>query len=77
MFGRVYVNWSPIWTEREVDWVTTYTEFSEDISVNAWDLVQLFTKSDTTAGWFWFYDDFRIFYDEVITLKTPTINLDT
>jgi len=76
MFGRIYKNGSPVWTERTTT-SSTYTTYSEDLTFAAWDLIQLYAKSDTSVWWFWYYRNFRIYYDETQTDRNPTVNLDT
>lgn len=75
-YWRIYVNGSPIWTERTTS-SNIYTTYSEDITVNSWDLVQLWLAESTST---WIKDvktrNFRIYYDESYTYKTPVVNLD-
>ena len=49
-YWRIYVNWIAVWTQRvhNVDWTWSST-YSEDITVSAWDLIQLYWRQD----WAW------------------------
>lgn len=60
-FWRVYINWSAVWIERNTT-STTYVNYSEDFTVNIWDLVQLYYK--TWGSWTVFIQNFRMSYDK-------------
>lgn len=58
--GKIYVNGSPVGTERSTS-STSYVTYSEDIVINAHDLIQLFGyKTGDTAN----TRNFRIYYDK-------------
>lgn len=49
VYSRIYVNDVAVWTERiEASWVAT--TYSEDITVNAWDNIQLYIYLTATAA---------------------------
>jgi len=70
-YWQIYVNWVAIWTER-INWTTTYVTYTEDISINDWDLVQIYCKCN--IGWTYVKNN-RIYYDEVSYWKEPTVIL--
>ena len=62
VWGRVYKNGSAAGTERSVTG-TTYTTYTEDLSVAVGDLIQLYSKGNTTGGETAYVRNFRISYD--------------
>lgn len=51
-YARVYKNWVAYWTERTIassPW--TETEYTEDLSFNAWDLYEIRTKVSVWTAW--------------------------
>ncbi len=62
--ARIYVNWVAVWTERtKSSPFTGYTTYTETITVEIQDLVQLYL----TASWSWIWGkcrNFRISYDK-------------
>ncbi len=62
--ARIYVNWVAVWTERTKNSpFTGYTTYTETITVEIQDLVQLYL----TASWTWIWAkcrNFRISYDK-------------
>lgn len=59
-YGRIYVNGVAVGTERSIN--STCAVFSEDITVNQDDLVQLYIKSQTN-GMSASCSNFRLYYD--------------
>jgi hypothetical protein len=62
----IYKNWISVWTIR-INNTTTYITYTETISVNNNDLIQLYYSWNSIASEI--TRNFRISYDEVITTK--------
>jgi len=60
-FGRIYVNGVAVGTERN-NTTSSYVTYSEDITVKAGDLVQLYYKQDASGNSV-YTRNFRIYYD--------------
>lgn len=58
---RLYVNWSAIWTEHIKAWDATTTTYSEDITIAAWDLLQIYGHYVTSASTNWVFDEYITF----------------
>lgn len=54
---------------------TTYANYSYDMSVSWWDLVQIYYEFETT-NWYVSVKNFKVKYDEVEYTKTPIVNQD-
>lgn len=67
-YGRIYVNGVAVGTERNTS-ETTYQNYSEDIAVEAGDLVQLYLKCANTGAGEDFYayaQNFRFYYTKTV-----------
>lgn len=75
--GRIYVNGIAVGTERNQQGAgaTTYATYSEDITINAYDLVQLYIKNEATGGLTTYCRNFRIYYD-ITNPENGTVNTD-
>jgi hypothetical protein len=60
--GQIYVNYVPVGTLRTTS-STSYTTYTEDITVKPGDFVQVFIKTTASFG---YIQNFRIYYDEVV-----------
>ncbi len=76
-YGRIYVNGVASGTERlkQGAGATSYTTYSEDITINAYDLVQLYIKNEATGGLTTYCRNFRIYYD-ITNPDNGTVNTD-
>lgn len=74
--GKVYKNWSPIWTERTNN-TTNYITYSEDFTITGTnDSIQLYAYQDS---WSWsvaMVRNFRIYYDLTQPTKFITVTQD-
>lgn len=75
--GRIYVNGIAVGTERNQQGAgaTTYATYSEDITIEAYDLVQLYIKNEATGGLTTYCRNFRIYYD-ITNPDNGTVNTD-
>lgn len=72
-FGRIYVDWVAVWTERSTT-STSYTWFLENITVTAGQLIQLYYKKTGTN---WHYaEDFRLYWFIKPVSLVLTVNTD-
>lgn len=76
-YGRIYVNGVAAGTERlkQGAGATSYTTYSEDITIEAYDLVQLYIKNEATGGLTTYCRNFRISYD-ITNPADGTVNID-
>jgi len=70
-YGRIYVNGIAVGTEQS-ELGSTYVTYSEDISVETGDLVQLYYKD--SGGNKASVRRFRLYYDKVFTVTPGTVN---
>ena len=59
--GQIYVNYVPVGTLRTTN-STSYTTYTEDITVKPGDFVQVFIKTTASFG---YIQNLRIYYDKV------------
>ncbi len=64
VYGRIYVNGVAVGIERNVFGNTNYTTYSEDITINAYDLVQFYMHGEVGASDQPTVRNFRIYYDK-------------
>lgn len=62
LYGRIFVNWSPTWTEQS-KWSsdTSVSTYSENITVPQWATIELKTRKDATWWATWTYSNFRMY----------------
>lgn len=71
---RIYVNDIAVWTERTQNATWAWTDFTEDITLVAWDLVQIYGRV-TSASTTWTISNFRVKFNTVSKLVTWTVNI--
>lgn len=71
-FGKIYVNGNAVGTERAFD--SSSTEYTENISVNKTDLVQIYINHGGGTGGS-NVTNFRLYYDKTPKFITNTVNI--
>lgn len=72
--ARIYVNGTGVGTE-QVNNLTTYSTFSEDITVSSGDLVQLYVKEVDTTIDAANVRNFRLYYDKIFSITSGTVDI--
>ena len=72
-FGRIYVDWVAVWTERSTT-STSYVWYLENITVTAGQLIQLYYKKTGTNSHY--AEDFRLYWFIKPVSLTLTVNTD-
>lgn len=73
-YWRIYVNWIAVWTERNYTLVSSTALFTENFTVSAWDLVQLYMRIES-GRWSSSNDLLWVYYTTASKLPTWTVNL--
>jgi hypothetical protein len=74
-YGRIYKNGVAYGTERSSNNDTPlYDTFSEDLTFETGDLIQLYVKKGSAGGCY--YRNFRVYYTKAVTTEENTINID-
>jgi hypothetical protein len=75
-FARIYINEIAVGTEQQSSGAT-YTTFSQDINIKAFDRIQLYAKDTSGSGSdLYQVKNFRIYYDRAVTTVAGVVDTD-
>lgn len=69
----IWVNWVKILTNDSL--TTSYVEYSENVTVAAWDLIQVYLRWDDSPFDTAFIRNVKLCYDDTTITRDPTVNL--
>lgn len=71
LYGRIFVNWSPTWTEQVKSSIdTSVSIYSENITIPQWATIEFKTRKDLTWWATWTYSNLRMYSWVMWTIVT-------